>query len=329
MERVAKILVWIISNTRRLEDEKRYKQTGAIGEQLEILPSESGDSKQALSSTGEGGQRTGSGEEAKSSENKVASSAIKKGTKDIIKVKKNSNGSYSLYYGKTVLRDNIESADKAEFIKDYLENNVRNVARESEKEYIESKLLELHPEYKNNREALKLAAEAISEVEKIEGNNTGGQSDVPFERGEASKSAMGEQRDTGILPAGGTVGGPRTLGKGISTELINKGYIDFRGREVKSVEDIAVLSQIFRAPRFETFRIIFTKDYKSLELSYHGMTFKVHEEERVLKRASGGRPCKNELLQTETVCRIDANVRRILHLAGFDEGIYTQVKVAG
>lgn len=47
---------------------------------------------------------------------------------------------------------------------------------------------------------------------------------------------------------------------------------------------------------------------KSLGLSYHEMTFKVHEEERVLKRASRGRPCKNELLQTETVYRLEINV---------------------
>jgi transposase len=47
---------------------------------------------------------------------------------------------------------------------------------------------------------------------------------------------------------------------------------------------------------------------KNLGLSYHELTFKVYEEEKVLKRLSKGRPRKDEYRQTEKVYRLDVKV---------------------
>ncbi|MCK5607524.1 hypothetical protein KAR91_36915 [Candidatus Pacearchaeota archaeon] len=57
-------------------------------------------------------------------------------------------------------------------------------------------------------------------------------------------------------------GGVKTLGVGITAELANKGYIDLRGREAGSAADIAVISQVYRDPQYETFRYIYTKEGK-------------------------------------------------------------------
>lgn len=58
----------------------------------------------------------------------------------------------------------------------------------------------------------------------------------------------------------GRNGGVRTLGIGISDEFINKGFIDLRGRKVESPEQLAILSQVFRDPRYETLRFFYMKD---------------------------------------------------------------------
>jgi hypothetical protein len=60
--------------------------------------------------------------------------------------------------------------------------------------------------------------------------------------------------------AGGVDTGTRALG--ISPALIKEGYIDLRGAEAKDARDIAALAQVFRDPRFETFRYIYVKDSK-------------------------------------------------------------------
>ena len=57
-------------------------------------------------------------------------------------------------------------------------------------------------------------------------------------------------------------GGVKTLGVGITAELANKGYIDLRGKEASSAADIAVIAQVYRDPRYETFRYIYTKEGK-------------------------------------------------------------------
>lgn len=57
----------------------------------------------------------------------------------------------------------------------------------------------------------------------------------------------------------GRSGGVKTLGIGISVEFIQKGFIDFRGREIQGPEQLALLAQVYRDPRYETLRIIYMK----------------------------------------------------------------------
>lgn len=104
---------------------------------------------------------------------------------------------------------------------------------------IESMILANHNEYKNNKEALKLAAEAIKDLQKVK----------------FSISSTGRKVDWDRA-------GIRTIADGISREFINKGYVELKGRKVNSLEELAVIGQIFRDPRFETFRIFYTKNNK-------------------------------------------------------------------
>ena len=53
--------------------------------------------------------------------------------------------------------------------------------------------------------------------------------------------------------------GIKTLGLGITPELIQTGRIDLRGFEAKNAYDIAVHAQVYRDPRFETFRVFYMK----------------------------------------------------------------------
>lgn len=62
----------------------------------------------------------------------------------------------------------------------------------------------------------------------------------------------------------------RTIGLGISPEFIQDGVIDLTGREVRSADDLAQLAQVYRDPRFETFRIFYVKD--GTIVAHEGMT---------------------------------------------------------
>jgi hypothetical protein len=61
-------------------------------------------------------------------------------------------------------------------------------------------------------------------------------------------------------------GGERILpglqGLGIRPELIQRGRVDLRGREIHTERDLAELGQVCRDPRFETFRIIYVRKGK-------------------------------------------------------------------
>jgi inorganic pyrophosphatase-like protein len=70
-------------------------------------------------------------------------------------------------------------------------------------------------------------------------------------------------------PAGVPAPGPRDAGSGVRTralavtipdELERRGWVDLRGQTVNGPRDIATVAQVFRDPRFETFRIYYTKD---------------------------------------------------------------------
>lgn len=66
-----------------------------------------------------------------------------------------------------------------------------------------------------------------------------------------------------VRSAGGvfrTGSGATVLGLGFTPSLIRTGRVDLRGRIVRSARDLARLAQVWRDPRFETFRIVYTKD---------------------------------------------------------------------
>jgi hypothetical protein len=51
----------------------------------------------------------------------------------------------------------------------------------------------------------------------------------------------------------------RTLGLAISPELVQHGGIDFVGRRVESAADLALLAQVLRDPRYETYRVFYVR----------------------------------------------------------------------
>ena len=59
--------------------------------------------------------------------------------------------------------------------------------------------------------------------------------------------------------AAGRPGDTRTLGLAIHSELVKTGRVDLRGKLARTPRDIALLAQVFRDPRFETFRIFYMR----------------------------------------------------------------------
>lgn len=81
-----------------------------------------------------------------------------------------------------------------------------------------------------------------------------------------AKDALGAI-DRAADTVSGAGGAFRTAGSGITVhglgftpELIKTGRIDLRGRIVRSLKDLARVAQVYRDPRFETFRTFYTKD---------------------------------------------------------------------
>ena len=71
--------------------------------------------------------------------------------------------------------------------------------------------------------------------------------------------------ETGSLARREPTPGARTLGVGFTAEAIHKelletGTANLRGQTVESEQDLAVLAQVLRDPRFETFRVFYVKD---------------------------------------------------------------------
>lgn len=56
--------------------------------------------------------------------------------------------------------------------------------------------------------------------------------------------------------------GSTLLGLGITRDLIQDGVVDLVGQPAATIRDIAAAAQVYRDPRFETFRIIYVKDNK-------------------------------------------------------------------
>ena len=99
--------------------------------------------------------------------------------------------------------------------------------------------------YSEDKEALKLAERAVQLAWNIE-NDAIKKSGKKVSVVASDGTPMG---DSGI----------KTLGLGITPELIQTGRIDLRGFEAKNAYDIAVHAQVYRDPRFETFRVFYMK----------------------------------------------------------------------
>jgi len=82
-------------------------------------------------------------------------------------------------------------------------------------------------------------------------------------------------RDT-LSTAGGALGrveagaGVKTLASALKEEATQTGRIDLRGKVVRTPEDLAVLAQVYRNPRFETLRIFYVKD--NIIVAHEGIT---------------------------------------------------------
>lgn len=96
-------------------------------------------------------------------------------------------------------------------------------------------------DYEKDEENLEIATEALSDLE---------------ERGGVLDDRL--WRDPSKV---------RSIAKGISDQFINKGYVDFKGRRVTSPEDVALMMQVCRDPRFETFRILLVRNNKVVDVT--------------------------------------------------------------
>ena len=106
------------------------------------------------------------------------------------------------------------------------------------KESVKPYLKETFNEYKTDAKNLALAEKAVQQL---------------IENEEKLSREFGEKKNTS---------GIRTLGIGITREMMHKGRVNLLGREVKGTEDIARMCQIFRNPMFETLRYLYVKNGK-------------------------------------------------------------------
>jgi hypothetical protein len=67
------------------------------------------------------------------------------------------------------------------------------------------------------------------------------------------------QRDAGDQVESNAGSGVRRLGLGITEPLAREGRIELRGQQINGPDDVAKLAQVYRDPRYETFRVIYTR----------------------------------------------------------------------
>lgn len=95
-------------------------------------------------------------------------------------------------------------------------------------------------------EALDNATKAIADLEAVE-------------RGNIPKAERGLENN--LRGNTGTLQNKpyKTVGLSFSRDLINTGKVNLTGHKIADTKDLATISQVFRDPRFETFRIVYTK----------------------------------------------------------------------
>ena len=108
---------------------------------------------------------------------------------------------------------------------------------------LEEMLLQNHKEYENEKENLNYAKEGIKEIISYGG---GGKDTV-------SNGRRGSYRPGRSI---------HVIERKIPRDFIEAGFVDFRGTEVKDMQTLVDLMQVYRNPRFETFRFIYMNDQR-------------------------------------------------------------------
>ena len=168
------------------------------------------------------------------------------------------------------MKEKINNSQSIDLTRFY-ENDIKitdNAISESDK----SKLEQL--DIQKSMGGMAIAEEAIRDIQKREGNGN-----LSGESGEVG----GTRRNDGI----------KNIGIGISAEFIQKGYINLRGKEVNTPEDLAVLAQVYRDPRFETLRFIYVKD--NTIVGHEGITSKLPSSSVAFLNLPSIEDCNNEL----------------------------------
>lgn len=119
-------------------------------------------------------------------------------------------------------------------------------------------LLLYHKEYLENKEDLNYAEQGYKEVMRG-GKNT---HDVPH-LARAGGGLFTQSHPPAI----------RTIERKIPRDFLKRGYIDLRGQKINNVQELADILQIYRNPKFETFRVIYLKENKIVAVD--GITSKL------------------------------------------------------
>ena len=161
---------------------------------------------------------------------------------------------------------------------------------------LQGTLLNNHPIYNGNKEALDLATQAIIDLQKTE---TGTISSV-----------------RGKLGAG-----IRTVAKAFSEPLVQSGRLAFIGQEIKSARDLASIAQILRDPRFETLRIVYMKnsvavgyDAFSARLAGSAYPYAFKGEEQIQSLARDKKTTENQIhgdLSTKAIMDLRKKLNRL------------------
>lgn len=98
-----------------------------------------------------------------------------------------------------------------------------------------------------HKEALDYAAGAIKDLQDTELNLS------------RTRRTLDTAGGLGRVQPGEWSGAGRTVGHGFSQNLIDTGRVNLTGIEFNNLDELATIAQVYRDPRFETFRLIYTK----------------------------------------------------------------------
>jgi hypothetical protein len=100
-----------------------------------------------------------------------------------------------------------------------------------------------------HKEALEYASSAIKDLQETERSLSGARGAMGGYRGPAGSG----------IPKGEWSGAGRTIGQGFSQNLIDTGRVNLTGTSFNSIDELATIAQVYRDPRFETFRVLYTQ----------------------------------------------------------------------